>query len=122
MNAKWKWLKDAEKTLKRIDREAKNATKRAVRRAVKPLRTKVREDAPARTGALRKSISSKVDGRKAEDVFAVVGPRSKYEKAGKIPNKYAKKIDALNHFLSGQNLKPYLDLMLGEVQKELSKF
>ena len=72
----------------------KNISKKATRAGVKPLITAVKSAAPFQSGALKKSIGSKVDARKGSVVaYGIVGPKSKYQVIwkGKVrkPSRYA---------------------------------
>lgn len=61
------------------DRLQKSILKKAARAAARVVITDARQKVPVRYGALKKSLSSKVDSpRGTVKVYAIVGPRSKY--------------------------------------------
>ncbi len=85
----------------------KKILKKAVRAGCKQVIAAVRSSAPQDSGALRQSISSKVDAVKGTThVYGVVGPRSKWTKkvggSVKKPSRYA-------HFIEeGRFRRPFL--------------
>jgi len=89
------WKKDPLKTLaKMVERLKKNAGKRAMRQACKPIVAALRAVLPRRTGALKKSISSKVDTKKGGlTAYGVVGARSKYQRGPIRPVRYIGKLE-----------------------------
>lgn len=93
---KLKVTKDPKKTAEAIKRKSKNQAKKAMRRIMKTAVQDMRGLVPVQTGALKASIASKVDaaGKGKGAVYGVVGVRSRYEKKGKIPNLYARRVAA----------------------------
>ena len=93
--------------IKKLDRQIKNINKKAMRAGAKVVLDAVKGNVPIDSGALRQSLSTKVDSLKGEVIaYAVVGPRSRYTKAvgGQVkkPSRYA-------HFIeSGKFARPFL--------------
>jgi HK97 gp10 family phage protein len=72
-------LKKLERLANRLE---KNAYKKAIRAGTALIRSDLKASAPMRSGALRQSISTKVDSARGSTVaYGVVGPRSKFVKA-----------------------------------------
>ena len=113
-------------------RQIKNATKRAVRAACKQIVADVKARVPIDSGALRQSISSKVDAVRGETVvYGVVGPRSKFVKVIKgkprKPSHYAHLIEKgrfRRPFLAPAwqaNSERYLETMQEVLKQEIEK-
>lgn len=104
--------------INKLQKKIKANEKKAMRKAVAPLRTKVRSEAPKLTGALKRALITKVDHSKKQVIYGIVGVKiDTYNKQN--PFLYAKKIDQETRFLSGQDLKQYLDLYTIELKKEI---
>lgn len=86
---------------------SRNITKKALRAGTKIVLQAVRQAVPVVSGALKKSLASKVDAKKGELVaFGIVGPRSKFVK---VVRGVAKKPSRYSHFLeSGRHPRPFL--------------
>jgi HK97 gp10 family phage protein len=93
--------------LTKLQRELKNLNKRAMRRGVKLVLAAVRTSAPVASGALRKSLTSKVDSIKGStSAYGIVGPKSAFKimfrGKPKQPSRYA-------HFIErGKYARPFL--------------
>ncbi len=85
----------------------KKILKKAIRAGTKLVLAAVRGRVPVASGALKKSLTSKVDSAKGSTtVYGIVGPRSKWQKVfkGKVkkPSRYA-------HFIErGRFARPFL--------------
>lgn len=110
----------------------KRILKKAMRAGLRPVVAGMRSRVPVRSGALKKSISTKVDSKKdGLRVYGVVGPRSKFQKIvkGRVkkPSKYSHFINKIHHYLEsmgslipGTN-KIMQDVIARETQAVLSK-
>lgn len=100
-------VKVAMPKLTKLQRQMKNLNKRAMRAGTKLVLQAVRQSVPVKSGALRQSLTSKVDSFKGETTaFGIVGPKSKFVKQVgrqvKKPSRYA-------HFIeSGKFARPFL--------------
>lgn len=93
--------------LTKLQRSLKNLCKRAMRAGAKLVLQAVRATVPVDSGALRQSLSSKVDTVRGDTTaYGIVGPRSKFIKAvggrNKIPAKYAHLVER------GKFARPFL--------------
>lgn len=88
------------KPMQNLKRQLKSAVTKAVKAVSKDVKKRIKSRAPKLTGALRQSIAEKVSVKKMS-ATAVIGPRTKFEKYDKIPNKYAGKRDKETKFISG---------------------
>lgn len=93
--------------MKTLQREMKNLNKRGLRAGTKIVLKDVRARVVKKTGALKKSLTSKVDSFKGEvSAYGIVGPKSKFTmQVGtqiKKPSRYA-------HFIErGKFARPFL--------------
>ena len=109
------------------DRMMKGVYKKAVRAGTKLIIADLKNNVPVLSGALKKSISSKVDSAKGSTVaYGIVGPRSKFIQAfkGKIvkPSRYAAPLDKVHPFLLPaweSNKAAYIDQVQQVVAAEL---
>lgn len=76
----FKWDRDPSKVLlSLVDKIQKQILLRAVTRASTPIRKAAKATAPVRTGALKKSMSTKAKrGRNKNVAFAIIGPRKSF--------------------------------------------
>ena len=86
-----KGLKATLKVMEQLPQNVnKNATKRAMRKAVKPLRDSARANAPRDSGTLKKAIRSRVDSDREGRVLGVVGVDKRVRGPdGRRPVRYA---------------------------------
>ena len=89
------------------ERLQKNTYKRAIRAGANVLKADIKANVATRSGALRQSITVKVDTARGETVaYGVVGPKSKYTKAWKgrtvKPSRYAAPLE------KGKFKRPFL--------------
>jgi HK97 gp10 family phage protein len=102
-------------------------TRKAISKALKPVKRAEKDEAPIDTGALRASIGQRVRTYK-NGVVAIVGVRSKFEKKGRKPPKYAHIVRKTNDFIDralNQTQREYQTIMNKEIEegieRELSK-
>lgn len=100
----------------------KNLLKKATRAGAAIAVADMRAAAAFETGALKKSIASKVDGDN-DSAFAVVGPRTKYTFRRQTPARYAHLTLRKANFLEAADSKAqvYLDKARDVLQSELHK-
>lgn len=105
---KFKWKsKTSSPKLTKLQRALKNINKKAMRAGAKLVLQAVKARVPVDSGALRQSLTTKVDSVKGEtSAYALVGPRSKFVKAvggrPKKPSRYAHLIE------KGRFRRPFL--------------
>lgn len=124
-----KIVADLKKFQRLRQRLVKNLYKRAVRAGAKLCVADLRNRVPVATGALKKSIASKVDTPTGETTaFAVIGPRSSFTKTinGKVkkPSRYFHFVDNSDSilgptFASGQS--KYLDAIQQVLQRGIEE-
>jgi len=95
MVGRWKILDDPDKRLIGLKRAMRNKIlRKAVRAGSKPIRQAMKANAPKRTGSMGSSMSVRIaTNKKTGAVYAVIGPRRRFQKKGvkgKVtPTKYA---------------------------------
>ncbi len=110
------------------DRLQKNIYKKAMRAGSKAVVDDLRGTAPVVSGALKKSITNKVDSyRNGLLSYAVIGPRSKYtlKYKGELrkPSKYAHLVEAKHPFIApaASKSQTYLTVLEKVVSDEVKK-
>lgn len=94
--------------LSAVQRQLKNINKKAIRAGTALVLKAVRAGVPVRTGALKKSLTSKVDSAKGEtNAYGIVGPKSRFKMVlanGKVkhPSRYAAPLE------KADNGRPFL--------------
>lgn len=81
------------KPLQQLQKNQNRVLRKAIRNVSALLRSDMKQNAPADTGALKTSIGTRILNKK-KTVLGIVGPRTRYSKTvkgvEKIPNQYAK--------------------------------
>lgn len=99
-------LENVRKNLIKLAKKMPKEAKKALRKAAKPIQRDMKRFAPKDSGALRKSIATKIKiSKRTGNVYAIVGVRNKFattssgkiakrgESFAKLPNLYAKVIE-----------------------------